>query len=68
MGLHGLVIFLSLAGCFAMIDLVHHVRDFDRRVFASVIRFAGVLLLLPAMYYLAYISERDQPDWSSSEK
>lgn len=56
-GLHWLGVLLSLVGCLAMIDLVQHVKEVDRSVFVNAARFAGVLLLLPAMYYLAYISE-----------
>ncbi len=56
-GLHWLGVLLSLVGCLAMIDLVQHVKEVDRSVFVNAARFAGVLLLLPAMYYLAYVSE-----------
>jgi hypothetical protein len=50
-----------------MIDLVQHVKELDRSVFVNVARFAGVLLLLPAMYYLACVSETELPDLSIDE-
>jgi uncharacterized membrane protein (DUF373 family) len=45
-----------------MIDLVHRVSKFDRDFFIDMIGFGAVLLLLPAMYFLARISEKkEQP-------
>jgi hypothetical protein len=46
-----IAVFLPLAGYLVMIDLAHHGSKVDRGVLENVIRFAGVLLLLPAMYF-----------------
>jgi hypothetical protein len=62
LGHHWLLISLSLAVCLGVADVAHHADDFERSVCMDVIRFGGVLLLLPAMYYLACISDGHEPD------
>jgi hypothetical protein len=61
-GHHWILIFLSLAVCLGVVDVVRYADDSHRSVCMNVIRFACVLLLLPAIYYVACISDGQEPN------